>query len=237
MKCTLPIPVLKSRAKTLARQENIPLSKALDRIANAQGFSAWSLLAAREAQGSPTSLLSCFAPGDLVLLGARPGKGKTLMGLQLIADAVAKGGSGVFFTLEYTQTDVVARLRQLDIDPQALGDAFGLDISDDICADYVIERVAGMPPGGLVVIDYMQLLDQRRAHPDLASQVAALKACAQSQDLIVVLISQISRDYDPTVRPIPELADVRLPNPIDLRLFSKTCFIGDGGVNVTPVAA
>ncbi|MDX8352784.1 DNA helicase [Cognatiyoonia sp. IB215182] len=237
MKCTAPIPVLKSRAKALAKRDRIPLSEALDQVARTQGFSAWSLLAAQEAQSRQDQLLSCLAPGDLVLLGARPGKGKTLMGLQLIADAVAKGGSGVFFTLEYTQTDVVARLRQLGVDPQALGDAFGLDISDDICADYVIERVAGMPPGGLVVIDYMQLLDQRSDHPDLAHQVTALRNCAQRQGLIVVMISQIRRDYDPAVRPIPELSDVRLPNPLDLSLFSKTCFIGDGGVNITPVAA
>lgn len=237
MKCTVPIPVLKSRAKALAKRNKIPLSKALDQIARAQGFSAWSLLAAQEAQSRPNRLLARLAPGDLVLLGARPGKGKTLMGLQLIADAVTDGGRGVFFSLEYTQADVVGRLRQLDIDPQALGEAFGLDVSDDISADYVIAQVAGMPSGSLVVIDYLQLLDQRRDHPDLAHQVAALRNCAQRQGLIVVLISQISRNYDPAVKPIPELSDVRLPNPLDLTLFSKTCFIGDGGVNITPVAA
>ncbi|MDX8346682.1 DNA helicase [Cognatiyoonia sp. IB215446] len=237
MNCTLPIPVLKSRAKALAKRDRIPLSRALDQMARTQGFSAWSLLAAQEAQSRQNQLLSCLAPGDLVLLGARPGKGKTLMGLQLIADAVADGGRGVFFSLEYTQADVVARLRQLDVDPQALGAVFGLDVSDDISADYVVAQVAGMPSGSLVVIDYLQLLDQRRDHPDLAHQVTALRNCAQRQGLIIVLISQISRNYDPSVRPIPELSDVRLPNPLDLNLFSKTCFFGDGGVRITPVAA
>src|SRR5262245_53486156 len=47
-----------------------------------EGFQSWSQLAAAAANHFPTShLLEQLQPGDLVLLGARPGQGKTVMGL------------------------------------------------------------------------------------------------------------------------------------------------------------
>lgn len=39
-----PIPVLRSRAKKLIREQGIPLHKALDRIARREGFQGWSHL-------------------------------------------------------------------------------------------------------------------------------------------------------------------------------------------------
>jgi hypothetical protein len=44
----------------------------------------------------------------------------------------------------------------------------------------------------------------------------------------MVFISQIDRKYDSTNRPIPTLEDIRLPNPLDLALFDKACFLHDG---------
>lgn len=233
MKTTIPVPVLKSRAKALARQDAIPLSRALDQVAQSQGFAQWSLLAAQSRPAD--NVFSQLVPGDLALLGGRPGKGKTLMGLGLVLDAIRTGATGMFFTLECTPEDVVSRIRQIGADPAALGQAFVLDTSDEISADHILRRVSGMPPGTLVVVDYMQLLDQRRANADLATQVAALRACAKAQGLIIVLISQIDRNYDPALRPIPDMSDVRLPNPLDLTLFTKTCFVGDGGMQVTEI--
>jgi replicative DNA helicase len=82
----------------------------------------------------------------------------------------------------------------------------------------------------LVVVDYLQLLDQKRGNPELMVQVRALQAFARQRGLIVVFISQIDRRYDPTVKACPDLEDVRLPNPVDLGLFSKTCFLNNGEV-------
>src|SRR5215470_17176943 len=47
MKLSAPIFILKQQAKALSRSEKIPLHAALDRIANREGFAAWSLLAAK----------------------------------------------------------------------------------------------------------------------------------------------------------------------------------------------
>jgi replicative DNA helicase len=171
-------------------------------------------------------------PGDLVLLGSRPGHGKTLMSLELIIEAMKLGRRGVFFTLEYNEKDVLNRLQSIGGDPAIFSDLFEFDISDAISSDYIIDRLASAPQGTVVVIDYLQLLDQKRENPELVVQVRALKSFASERGLIIVFISQIDRSYDPSERSCPGLRDVRLPNPLDLTLFNKTCFLNDGEVQI-----
>ncbi len=229
MKLSAPIYRLKREARQLARREDLPLHAALDRIARTEGFATWSLLAARYAAGSPAEkLLGGMAAGDLLLVGARPGQGKTAFALELAAAAARNGGHGLFFTLDYTPADVLEQLRSLGIDPAALGERFGFDCSDGISAGYIIERLAQAPAGTVVAIDYLQLLDQRRSNPPLAEQVASLKRFARERGIIVVFISQIDRSYDPVTKPLPNMEDVRLPNPLDLSVFNKTCFLQAG---------
>ncbi|MBN9363966.1 MULTISPECIES: DNA helicase [unclassified Devosia] len=233
MKLSVPIYQLKREAKRLAREGKIPLSAALDRVAAAEGFSGWSLLAARYAESSPAAkLYGRLQPGELVLVGARPGQGKTLLALELAAEAAKSGGQGMFFTLEYTDKDVLDRLRAIGREPAELGDRFGFDCSDRISAAYIIEKMATAPRGTLVVVDYLQLLDQRRENPPLAEQVRALKAFAEARGLVIVFISQIDRSYDPAEKPYPDARDIRLPNPVDLELFSKSWFLNNGEISL-----
>ena len=49
MKLSTPIYHLKRKARQLARAQAIPLHAALDRIATEEGYSGWSLLAAKYA--------------------------------------------------------------------------------------------------------------------------------------------------------------------------------------------
>ncbi|MGL9617073.1 DNA helicase [Bradyrhizobium sp. U531] len=231
MRLSAPIYHLKRQAKRLSREAGIPLHDALDRIATTEGFSAWSMLAAKAAALTPASrLFPQFQPGDLVLVGARPGQGKTLMSLELAVEAMRSGRRAAFFSLEYTQKDVLDRLRAIGVEPAQFDEIFEVDCSDAISADYVVKQMATAPHGTLVVIDYLQLLDQRRENPDLSVQVRALKSFARDKGLIVVFISQIDRSYDPALKPCPDLSDIRLPNPLDLKLFDKTCFINNSEV-------
>jgi replicative DNA helicase len=87
----------------------------------------------------------------------------------------------------------------------------------------------------LAVIDYLQLLDQKRENPELMAQVRALKSFARQRGLILVFISQIDRSYDPSDKRCPDISDIRLPNPLDLSLFDKTCFLHDGEVRFQSV--
>ncbi|MBR0754683.1 AAA family ATPase [Bradyrhizobium jicamae] len=231
MKLSAPLYALKRKARLLSRSDHIPLHEALDRLARLEGLASWSLLAAKAAATSPAEkLFAHLAPGDLVLLGARPGQGKTLMSLELAVQAMKAGSPGVFFTLEYTERDMLDRFRDIGVAREAFAGLFAFDNSDAISADYIVRQLVDAPRGTLVVVDYLQLLDQRRENPDLMVQVRALRAFARDRGLIFVFISQIDRAYDPAKKPCPDLGDVRLPNPLDLSLFSKTCFLNNGEV-------
>jgi len=175
-------------------------------------------------------LYSRLNPGDLVLVGARPGHGKTLMSLRLAVEAMKSGNRGAFFTLEDTEQAVLNRFRMIDADHAEFAELFEFDSSDAISADYIVTRLAAAPRGTLAVVDYLQLLDQKRENPDVMTQVQALKAFARERSVIIVFISQIDRSYDPERKPVPDLEDVRLPNPLDLRLFDKMFFLHDGEV-------
>ena len=231
MKLSAPLYHLKRKAKLLSRAEKIPLHEALDRIAEREGFSGWSLLAAKMTATAPAGkLFARLAPGDLVLVGARPGHGKTLLSLELAVEAMKSGSRGVFFTLEYTEKEMLERFRAIGVERDNFAGLFEFDSSDDISADYIIKRLAAAPRATVVVVDYLQLLDQKRENPELMVQVRALRSFARDRGLIFVFISQIDRAYDPLKKPCPGLEDVRLPNPLDLSLFTKTCFLNNGEV-------
>jgi len=236
MMLSAPIFRLKRQARLLARERQIPIHQALDQVARREGFRTWSHLAASATLRRPArGILSQLNPGDLVLLGARPGHGKTLLGLGLLVEAARSGRRGFFFTLDYNEGDVLSRLRALGVDPNTIT-SFTLDTSDDICADHVIRRLSEAPGDTVAVIDYLQLLDQRRRNPDIADQIRALKIFASASGSIIVAISQIDRSFDLRAKPLPELSDVRLPNPLDLTLFDKTCFLHEGEVRLSAVA-
>ncbi|MET3592370.1 replicative DNA helicase [Mesorhizobium shonense] len=209
----------------------MPLHQALDRVAAGEGFASWSLLAAKAAEAAPaTNLFAQLTSGDLVLVGARPGQGKTLMSLELAVEAMKSGRRSVFFTLEYTHTDILGRFRVIGGEPALFDGLFEFDNSDTICADYIIGKLRTAPRGTLAVIDYLQLLDQRRENPELMVQVSTLRSFARDRGLILVFISQIDRSYDASKKPFPDLGDIRLPNPLDLSLFDKTCFLNKGEI-------
>mgnify|MGYP001407052402 CR=1 FL=1 len=229
MRLSAPVHQLKRKARLLSRKENIPLHAALDRIAAGEGFRSWSLLAAK-AVPPAGALYARLHPGDLVLVGARPGHGKTLMSLRLAVEAMKAGNRGVFFTLEYTERDILDRFRALGVDRRRFEKLFAFDASDAICADYIVEAMGAAPRGTLAVVDYLQLLDRKRDHPDLSTQIRTLKAFARDRGITLVFVSQIDRSYDPSRKPCPDMSDVRLPNPLDLSLFDKACFLNGGDV-------
>src|SRR3546814_20206650 len=82
------------------------------------------------------------------------------------------------------------------------GNALVIDTSDAICADYIIERVGHGRDNSVVVVDYLQLLDQRRRNPELAVQVKTLAGFASTASTIIVAISQIDRSFDMAGRPL-----------------------------------
>lgn len=227
MKLSAPIFQLKRRAKVMSREAQIPLAEALNRVAESEGFRSWSLLAALYAKRDPApAILASLEPGDMVLIGARPMQGKTRLALKLLAEARKAGRFCAYFSLEYTRAEAAGIVASCGINASDLL----LDTSDAICADYMIAKLAGAEAGAVVLVDYLQALDQQREKPPLADQVSALKAFASRAGLIFVFVSQIDRHYDAAAKPLPDITDVRLPNRIDTALFNKTCFLREGEI-------
>ncbi len=245
MKLSSPIYKLKRQAKLLARGGDMQLHEALNHIAKTEGFRDWGHLASQYtklyakqiAKETPADgILQQICPGDMVLIGARAGQGKTLLGLELAALAGKIDRRGYFFSLDYNETDVCDRLRSLGFDPDLSDRPVAVDTSDKICATYIIDSLADTARDAIVVVDYLQILDQRRTTPPLDEQVRLLKAFASEQGAIIVMISQIDRSFDLSAKPMPCLDDIRLPNQIDLSLFDQRCFLHDGEVRIERAA-
>jgi len=222
---------LRRRAKLLAQREQIPLHKALDRVAKQEGYTAWSLLVSKAHLTVPASqFFDHLKEGDFVLVGSPAGQGKTLMGIRLAIEAMKRGRLSKFFSLVFSNKDVASCFDRLGASEAQFAHLFEFDGSDGIEAAYIARKLAEAPRGTLAVVDYMQLLDQKRGNADLMSQVQSLATLARDTGVILILLSQIDRAYDPSTKPCPDLADVRMPNPVDLSLFTKTCFLNRGQV-------
>lgn len=232
MLLSAPIYQLKRRAKSLAREAGISLHEAQDRIAREEGFRTWSALSARVAAHSTSnSLLPSLVDGDMILLGARPGHGKTMLGLQLLIDAAREGRRTVLFTLEYTEREAMDRIRVLN----GVDHAPEIITSEDISAGFIVRHLAGSPGGTVAVIDYLQILDQQRAKPALAEQVQSLFRFARDTGVIFAFLSQIDRSFDAASGTPPGMIDVRLPNAVPPDLFSKACFLHVGQMRLEEI--
>ncbi|MDG9669196.1 DNA helicase [Hahella sp. CR1] len=234
MKLTAPVHVLKGKAKALKRAQSLTMTEALDQIARAEGFSSWSLLQSKVKTLTPQTteeLLDYLHPGDLLLIGARPGLGKTTLALQLVLQAIKEGRQCFFFSLEYSKTALIEKLSTLDRQFEPDHPLLKLDMSDEISSDYIVKQTKDwVTEGSLIAVDYLQLLDQNRNKPPLQQQIEELKSYARAKKCILVFISQIDRRFDEDERAIPTIKDVRLPNPLDMGLFNKSVFVRNGQI-------
>ncbi|PZU84916.1 MAG: DNA helicase [Shinella sp.] len=237
MKLSAPIYQLKRRAKLMARIKSVPLNEALDQIARDEGFSKWSLLSASMSSGPLSEkVLSRLDEGDLLLLAGRPGQGKTRLGLQLLVDAARDGRKALLFTLEFTEQQARKHLKSLEVPGGNIADAVQIFTSDQISAEYIIAQMSGAKSGTIAVIDYLQLLDQQRSKPTLCEQLQTLREFAQHAGVVLGFISQIDRSFETKGKRLPDIGDVRLPNFVDLGLFSKACFLHNGEAQLQHVA-
>ena len=222
MKLSAPVYHLKRRARALSREQGIPLNKALDRIARSEGFSTWGLLAARTSATTPSSeLLAQLSPGNLVLLAARPGQGKTQLGIRLIVEAVQLGRRAVLFTLEYNEREFAAHFEANGGDPASCNGLFEFDNSDAINSDHIMNRLAAAPWGSSHCdrLSAAARPETQQSGPDGPDSLA-LKAFAGARGLIMVFIAQVDRSYDAIGQTVPRAlrcAVTKSPGPDTVR--------------------
>lgn len=177
-------------------------------------------------------------PGDMVILAARPGVGKSALAATIALNVARAGGPVMLFSLEMSAALVVQRmlaaLSGVDLtrmprtprDREALvaaaADLRALPIIiDDTPARRVADLracVLGAPAGrpALVIVDYLQLLtvdpalatDRNRVQ-EVTAISRALTDLARTSEIPVLALSQLSRDSEKRQDPTPRLSDLR----------------------------
>jgi len=183
------------------------------------------------------ALVPAFLPGQLIVVGARPGVGKTSIALAIMR-AAAEAGTGVFLaSLEMTRGEIAERLiaAEARVDGQRLTQGavplHEMDRVLDACrvlralpcwiddaSSQTARRIAGTARRlvarrgvGLVVVDYVALMGADKGL-DRREQVGGngreMKALAKDLGVPVVLLSQINRESTHRADGKPRLSDL-----------------------------
>ncbi|MBE6596668.1 MAG: replicative DNA helicase [Ruminococcaceae bacterium] len=195
------------------------------------------------AQGTRTgfsgldNVLAGMGDSDLILIGARPGMGKTSFALNIATNVALQTKKKVcLFSLEMSAEQLVSRV----ISSEAMVDSYALRTGkldkkqwEDIAAatsklascDILIDDTSGISVTGmksklrritnlgLVVIDYLQLMQSDRRSDNRVQEVAdisrALKIMAKELMVPVICCAQLSRGPESRTDKRPMLSDLR----------------------------
>ncbi len=182
-------------------------------------------------------VLAGMGKSDLVLVGARPGMGKTSFCLNIATNVAAQTGKTVcIFSLEMSAEQLVSRI----ISSEAMVDSYALRTgvlkeedwvsiarattelskSDILIDDTSGITVTGMKAKlrrvknlGLVVIDYLQLMQSDSRNDNRVQEVAeisrALKIMAKDLMVPIICCAQLSRGPESRTDKKPMLSDLR----------------------------
>lgn len=184
---------------------------------------------------------------DLIILAARPAMGKTTLVTNLMYNvATIAKQSVLFFSLEMSKEQLVDRMladasgvdswnirtgNLSDEDFSKLSEAMGEMAEapifiDDTPGVSVLEmrtkarRAAHDHPLGLIIIDYLQLMqgsgrDNGNRVQEVSEISRGLKLLARELDVPVIALSQLSRSVESRSPQIPQLADLRESGSIE----------------------
>jgi replicative DNA helicase len=198
-------------------------------------------------------LTTGFQPAELIILAARPSMGKTAL-ICNWAEGIARSGHGVLlFSLEQSKLELAERflcmaaqidghkLRSGDIDDEQRQKL--LDASQELSATPIFiddhparntsqigaiaRRLRRQQQVGLIVIDYLQLIEpeDRRAprEQQIAQITRRLKQLSKELNIPVIALAQLNRGVELREEKRPRLADLRESGAIeqdaDLVLF------------------
>ena len=193
--------------------------------------------------GAPTGygkldqILVGLGKGDLVLIGARPGMGKTAFALNLSTNIARSSGKAVcIFSLEMSNVQLVSRMLSSEALVDNLSLRSGNLTSDDWSKladasshlselDIYIDDTAGINVMqmksklrriknlGLVVVDYLQLMQADKKTENRVQEVGDisrnLKLLAKDLGVPVICCAQLSRGPEGRTDKRPMLSDLR----------------------------
>lgn len=180
-----------------------------------------------------------FGPGELIFLGARPGVGKTALGLE-IARACGLQGTGAILVVSREMTNLALARRLVAQDARVRASALkrsALNVLEARAVEDSLERLAPCPlyfsddavslaeiysmvaamaaevPLALVVVDYLQLIRAPREIKERRHQVEAvsqgLKTLALQYRVPVLCLSSLSRPSGDDKNKPPTLSSLR----------------------------
>lgn len=180
-----------------------------------------------------------WRPGGLYFVGARPGKGKSVVGMCAALDAARRGHHAVIASLEMSRTEIFQRMlchvgsvdgthmmrRTLsERDHRALAKAathiagLPLTVVDDAAQRVVdirstVRSASRRGKVGLIVVDYLQLMSSGQRVESRQVEVAAfsrgLKLLAREANAPVIVLAQLNRMAESRHDKRPGLADLR----------------------------
>lgn len=187
-------------------------------------------------------IVSPMRPGQLLIVGASTGMGKTALALTIIADLLRRGVPSLIISLEMGVDELGKRLiaresgvpvraleRPNKRDGEAIARAMGcieslpLDLQyapgATICAvAATIKTWAGRSGGGVAVVDYLQLMrdpGHRVREAEVAACSRGLKALAGEAGVTIIAPSQLNRETDRRDSRRPRLSDLRESGAIE----------------------
>ncbi len=187
------------------------------------------------------NVLSGFQKSDLIILAARPSMGKSSLALNFALSAAIEHKIPIgIFSLEMAKDQIIDRLiaslSNIDLWKLRTGRLSGDEdfgriqqamsvlsetpiYIDDTAVSNVIQmramarRLQAEHGLGLIVVDYLQLMEPRNANTSSVQQITeisrSLKALARELNVPVIALSQLSRAVEQRSPQIPRLADLR----------------------------
>ncbi|MEM1672925.1 MAG: replicative DNA helicase [Archaeoglobaceae archaeon] len=186
-------------------------------------------------------MLTGFQRGQLVVVGARPGMGKSSFMLSLALNMARENKVGIF-SLEMTKEELTQRLLAMstgiglrNIRTGQLSDEdmelitqralelrrLNLYIHDNPSMSVIDLRVAIRQKNlDVIFVDYLQLLKSTRRYNTRQEEVAdisrGLKALAKQMDVCVIALAQLNRQVEGRASKRPTLSDLRESGAIEM---------------------
>jgi replicative DNA helicase len=188
-------------------------------------------------------LTSGFHGGELTVIGARPGMGKTAFALNIAYNVASQGKKVLFFSLEMGKKQLSLRTYSMISEIPLSKIRSGL-LNDEevekITSSYlenagILERIVlvdnmsylsdimkiaySMDNIGLIIVDYLQLIKTKNKYQmryqELADIANSLKFLSKDLNVPIIALAQVNREVEKKADKRPSLSDLRESGDIE----------------------